>query len=125
MKRKDDRNEVDWPQKAIMALSVVVVLALVGYLAFQAATAPDSRAPPEAQILGTRTMPDGSILVDVRLTNPSGAGLRHATVELDCDQPPPSITLDNVPAESYRDATLMCPPGQPPSKASVSTWFRA
>lgn len=111
-------------EQAFMALSVVLTLALVGHLAYQAATAP-AAAHPEARIEHVERLADGSLAVTVRLENSGGQGMRLVEVEVDCGAPPPSLTLDNIPAESHRVAVLVCPAGDPPTTARVVAWYSA
>lgn len=124
LKRHHDRDQLSWAEKAFMAVSVLVTLALFSYLGYQAVTAPEV-AMPTARIEQVEPQEDGSYVVTVRLENVGGKGLRSAVVDVNCGDPPPSITLDNIPAESHRIAKLTCPPGEPPTEASVSAWFSA
>lgn len=124
LKQEDDRDEPSTPQKVVMIISILVTVALFGYLTYQAVTAPATGAPA-AEILQVTPLPDGSQKVTVQLTNPGGQGLRQATVEVACGSPPPSITLENIPAESHRVATVVCPPGTSASEASVTSWYEA
>lgn len=118
LKRRDDRQEPGPVEKAFMVLSVLVTLSLFGYVAYQGVMAPDT---PDGTVVvtGTKTVADG-VEVDVRLDNKGSVGYRSVTVEVDCGEIPPQVTLENVPAQGRRTATLLCPPGTDDPSATVA-----
>lgn len=121
LKREDDREEASPGEKAFMVLSAAFTLALFGYLAYQGWTAGAS-STPEVSVVGTQTLPEGDVLVVVRLDNRGGAGLLEAEVEVKCGDDPPTLAFRNVPAESMREASVLCPPGTQDPEASL-VWF--
>lgn len=107
-----------------MAISVALTLALFAFVVWQAMTTPTG-IPPQASVVGTQSMPDGSVEVTVRLDNPSDVGLQMATVEVDCTSPPPEIQFQNVPADDYQVGYVRCPGGTSGPDASISWWIEA
>lgn len=111
-------------EKVVMAISVAVTVALFAFVIWQAMSTPTGVAP-QATVVGTQSMADGSVEVAVRLTNPSGVGLQIATVEVNCTSPPPEIQFQNVPADDYQVGYVVCPNGTTDPGASVSWWIEA
>lgn len=111
-------------EKVMTTISVVVTVLLFGYVAWHAVQ-PPTGATPEAQVVGTEALSNGSILVRAELTNPSHKGLISATVEASCGQPPPSTSLSYVPAGGREQAVLVCPPNTTDPSVSVSAWVPA
>lgn len=121
----DGGSDDDGPsgaEKAVMAISVGFTLALFAFVVWQAMTTPTG-VPPQASVIGTQSMSDGSVTVSVRLDNPSDVGLQMATVEVDCTSPPPEIQFQNVPADDYQIGYVNCPSGTSNPNASVSWWI--
>lgn len=126
----DDSNESDdgggrvpgTVEKALMALSVAFTVALVAYAGWQLAVAPADPTAPEVRIVDTETLPDGSVAVTIELHNDGVTGLRTATVESSCTNPPTEVTFSMVPADATRRATLVCPPGTTTPTVTVTNW---
>lgn len=119
--RQDHSQGQSTAERAVAVLSVVVTLALLGFVAWQAWTVPPAENPT-ARVLDTRTLPDGSVEVTVEFVNDQDVGVTSATVEVDCDSPPPQVTFSNVPAGGRSTARVMCPPNATDPNASVVTW---
>lgn len=120
-------NDGDGPshaEKAVMAISVAFTLALFAFVVWQAVTTPTG-VPPQASVVGTQSMDDGSVRVTVRLLNPSDVGLQLVTVEVGCTTPPPEVQFQNVPADDYQVGYVRCPGGTTNPNASVSWWIEA
>ena len=62
------------------------------------------------------------MLVHVLFEASGDRGLASATVEVDCERPPPDLTFENVPADGRERGTLVCPAGTTDPNASVSSW---
>jgi uncharacterized protein (TIGR02588 family) len=107
--------------KALTGISVLLTVLLFGYVAWQAVQPPVD-AHPQATVVGTDEASNGSVLVRVELTNPGDTGLISATVETDCEQPPPDVTFDYVPAGGREQGVLVCPTGTTDPNVSVSSW---
>lgn len=123
LKPEDDRDKPGPIAIAAMTISIVVVGAVLGYMVWQAATLP-SDALPEASIARIETGEAGGRLVHVEVSNPSSGGWRHVSVSVDCEDPPPSVELANIPALGRRSAILTCPPGDGNITASVDSFVR-
>lgn len=105
----------------LTGISVVFTVLLFGYVAWQAVQQP-SGAHPQVEVVGTEQLSNDSVAVRVELTNPGNQGLISATVEVNCDQPPPDTTLEYVPAGGREQGVLVCPPGTTQPEVSVSAW---
>ena len=114
-------QEVSTAEKVLMVISVGVTLLLFGYVAWQA-TEPPNKSLPEANVVGTETAANGSVIVHVKLTNPGDRGLISATVKANCAQPPPDVTFDYIPADGTERGVLVCPAGTSQPSVSVSSW---
>lgn len=122
LKSEDDRNDPSAIEIAFMILSALVTLALFGFLVYQAASAPQT-GEPTAELLGMETLEDGSVLVEVGVHNHARQGLLVVEVEVQCDDPAPSLTFQNLPAEGRRKGTIVCPPGTTAPEVSISGWI--
>ncbi|MFC4450663.1 hypothetical protein [Halorussus aquaticus] len=111
-------------EKVLTGFSVLVTVLVFGYVAWHAVQ-PPSNVPPEAHVVGTETLSNGSVLVRAKLVNRGDTGLISATVEVGCDQPQPSTSLSYVPAGGRGEATFVCPPGTTSPNATVTTWVPA
>lgn len=122
---RNDRNGqeqgVSTAEKVLTVISVALTLLLFGYVAWQA-TQPTNKTLPEVSVVGTETAANGSLVVHVRLVNPGDEGLISATVEANCTQPPPDVTLDYIPADGTARGVVVCPPGPSEPSVSVSSW---
>lgn len=124
LKRRDDRETPGRGEKALMAFSVLVSVALFGYVLYEAIVTPQD-VPPTAELVSQRTTEEGDVLVVVALVVPGGVGLRDAEVEVKCAEPPPAVTFTNVPSKGRREGEVMCPPGTQDPEVSVSWYVRA
>jgi hypothetical protein len=73
-------------------------------------------------VVGTETVENGSVAVEVRLRNPRGVGLVTATAQSDCSSPPTQVEFSYVPAASTRTGTLVCPAGTTAPNVSLANW---
>lgn len=122
LKEKDDREGPSLAEITTVIVSVVVTLTLFGYVVFQAVTAPSG---PELTVEQIKVEQKGdSVEVHVLLTNEGGVGVRSVEVEIPCDDPPPSVTFENVPASGRREAVLSCPADAEKLEPEVSTWVK-
>lgn len=117
----DDR-EPSTVEKAVSVFSVAFTLALLGFVAWQAWTVPPAENP-QARIVATAELPDGSVETTVELVNDQDVGVVSATVELSCGSPPVTVSFTNVPAGGRAEAHAVCPPGTGNVTASVRTWM--
>lgn len=108
-------------EKAVIVISVAFTLLLFAYAGWQIATPPRTDVP-QASVVGTEQLDDGSVAVTVRLRNPKDVGLVSATVESNCTTPPPQVEFSYVPASTTRTGTLVCPSGTTDPSASVANW---
>ncbi|NEU55294.1 hypothetical protein [Halorussus sp. MSC15.2] len=111
-------------EKVLTGVSVLVTVLVFGYVAWHAVQ-PPSHVPPEAHVVETETLSNGSVLVRAKLVNRGDTGLISATVEVGCDQPQPSTSLSYVPAGGRSEATFVCPQGTTRPNATVTTWVPA
>lgn len=107
-----------------MAASVVFTVLLFAFVLWQASTTA-AVAEPAATVTETEPLPGGDVKVTVSFRNAQDIGLVAATVEVDCDAPPPEITFEHVPAGDRRTGHVVCPSGTENPTASVSTWIEA
>lgn len=122
--RASGRDESpSWAERLLMAISGVFTVLLFGYVVWQGATTPAS-AVPSASVVGTEPAPEG-VLVTVVLENPQDVGLVTAVVEVDCGDPPPSLTFEHVPADGRRTGYVVCPPEEASPTARLSSWTEA
>lgn len=108
-------------ERAVAAASVVLTLALLGFVAWQAWTVPAAENP-NARVVDTTTLPNGTHEVTVELANDQDVGVTSATVEVSCGSPPPAVTFSHVPAGGRATAHVVCPPNASDPTASVVTW---
>lgn len=111
-------------ERILVAASVIFTVVLFSFVLWQAATTPTT-AEPTATVTGTETLPSGDVKVSVSFRNAQDIGLVIATVEVDCDTPPPELTFEHVPADDRRAGYVICPPGTTNPTATVSTWTEA
>lgn len=121
----DDEGEGSaWAERLLMAASVVFTVLLFAFVLWQASTTA-AVAEPAATVTETEPLPGGDVKVTVSFRNAQDIGLVAATVEVDCDAPPPEITFEHVPAGDRRTGQVVCPSGTENPTASVSTWIEA
>jgi hypothetical protein len=124
MKRRDDRHEPSLWEKLMMVASALVTIGLVAYTAYHGLSAP-SEAPPRVEIVGAEPGPGGEVVLLIELSNDAAVGLLRAVVEVDCDDPPPEATFEQIPAGGRDSARLVCPPGKENPKARLVMWESA
>lgn len=117
-------EESSTAEKVLTGISVVFTVLLFSYVAWQAVQQPVG-AHPQAEVVGTEQLSNGSVAVRVQLTNPGNVGLISATVEANCDRPPPDTMFEYVPASGREQGILVCPPGTTRPDVSVSSWVPA
>lgn len=120
LKREDDRRGPSRTELAMIGISVLATLTLFVYVLVQAV-----QAPPGPQLTAEveRVEQDEKgLLVHVLLRNEGGVGVRSATVEVPCEDPAPSITFQNIPAQGLRRGAVVCPPGSGNLTASLTGW---
>lgn len=117
-------EDASWVERFLMATSAAFTVALFAFVVWQAATTP-AGGVPTAQLADTDTLPNDDVLVTVTFRNQQDVGLVVATVEVDCDTPPPELTFEHVPADDRRTGHVVCPPGTENPTVTVSTWIEA
>ena len=124
LKREDDRNEPGPVEKGTMVVSTLLVAGVLGYMLWQAVALPE-KAEPAVEVESIGPGSSGDVHVQVRIVNDAAAGLRDITVEVDCDDPPPSVQVSNVPARGERWAILACPEGTTQANATIASIIHA
>jgi hypothetical protein len=117
-------NGADRLEKAIVAASVLLVAATLGYVAWQAAVTPEEGVP-RATVERVEPMPDSDRQrVTVELDNRRGVGLATTTVVVRCGDTERTLAFEHVPAGGGRTGTVVCPADTDP-RAIVGTWVEA
>lgn len=124
LKAHDTRKEPGRLDRGLMILSALFTLALLAYVTWHAVTAPDG-TPPTAEVVSMEPLPDGELLLRIRLVNAGSTGLLRAEVEIACGDPPPTIQFEQVPAGGVRYAHVTCPPGTVAPQVSVVSFIEA
>lgn len=106
-----------------MAASALLVALVIGYMAWQAVTAPEGGSP-QARVVSVEDTLDGERIVEVALRNQATSGLREVTVSVECDEPPPELTFANVPAEGERRGFVRCPAGAEEPRVTIASFLR-
>ena len=114
----------NFADKALAAGSAVLTVVVIAYVGWHIASAPQAPYEPQAEVVGTQTLPNGDVAVRVELQNPYDRGLSQATVESTCTTPPASVSFTNVPADSTITGVLVCPSGTTDPPVSVATWVK-
>lgn len=120
LKRKDDRHGSP-ARHAVVGCALALTAALLGYTAWQAATAP-AEAVPRAEADAPEDEGAGRSVV-VRLWNDGGVGILLATVEVRCGDSTQTLEFDHVPAGGKRSGRAACAEGEP--EARVVAWTEA
>jgi hypothetical protein len=107
----------------VVTISAILVVALLGYAAWQTATA-SGAVSPQTHIKDTTTQSDGSVIVTVSLSNPQDHGLEQVTVTTVCEKKSIPVLFEHVPAMSTETAQVMCPPGTDRPMVSISSWIK-
>lgn len=115
-------------EAAVTVASVVLLVGLMGFIAWQAVVTPTG-SDPVATVESVTPMPadagaTGSMRVTVQLDNRGTTGLRSVEVVVRCGGNERSLQYAHVPANGRRTGTAVCPAGSTPS-ASVVTWVTA
>jgi hypothetical protein len=111
---------------AIVAASVLLVVATLGYVGWQA-TVTTVDGVPTASVEAVEPMPgsdDDRLRVTVQLDNRRGTGVSSVAVVVRCGGAERSLTFAHVPAGGHRTGTAVCPPDTVPV-AAVVTWIEA
>lgn len=115
--------QVSTAEWAVMVLALAITVGLFGFAAWQAYVGA-SAADPSASVTGELDIDGNGTYYGVTLRNDGDAGLVSATVSVACPSPTRRVTVENVPANAHRNATVVCPDGSSPS-AEVVTWVPA
>lgn len=107
-------------EAVVMVLALGVTVALFAFAGWQALAGATTVAPTATVTGAPATAGNGSYYA-VTLRNEGDVGLVSVTVSVDCPTPSRTVTFENVPAQSRRNATVRCPPGASPS-AEVTSW---
>lgn len=110
---------------AIVVASVLLLVATLGYVGWQA-TVTTADGVPTATVEAIEPMPasdDDRLRVTVRLDNRRGTGLSSVQVGVECGDAGRSLAFEHVPAGGSRTGTVVCPAGTEPI-AEVVTWTR-
>jgi len=115
-------------ERGIAAASVVVVVALLGYLLWQAAVTPEA-ARPVATVESVEPATaggdgDGTLRASVVLANRGSVGLTSVEVTVHCGTRERTLQFERVPAQGQRTGVATCPAGTDP-RAAVTTWVEA
>lgn len=106
-----------------MAASALLALLVMGYMAWQAVTAP-AGGSPQARVVAVEGTLDGERFVEVAVRNEAASGLREVIVSVECDEPPPQLTFANVPAEGERRGFVRCPAGAEEPRVAITSFTR-
>lgn len=116
----------DLLEQAVVVASVLIVVALFGYVAWQA-TVTTAGGVPTATVEAVEPMPgpdDDRLRVTARLDNRRGTGLASVGVVVRCGGTERSLSFEHVPAGGRRAGTVLCPAETEPA-AAVVTWTEA
>lgn len=105
-----------------MVLSALLTVAVFTFAVWQAVTAATA-APPSVRVVGAQSAPIGDLVVTVELANEGDVGLRSATVEVSCVDPPIEVEFLDVPVDGRRTGQVRCPPGTGEPDVSVVSWI--
>lgn len=111
-------------EKVVMVISIVTTVLLFAYAGWQIVTLPQA-GTPEATVVETASIQNGSVAVMVQLRNPSDSGLITATMGANCTSPPAQVMFSYIPASSTRTGTLVCPAGTTDPFVSLANWVRS
>lgn len=109
-------------EQVVVATSVILTVALLGYATWQMFTIPTA-ATPQVSVEDTQTQPDGSVRVTIALSNPQDRGLEQVTVKTTCQNKSVLVQFSYVSAGSTQTAYVMCPPGTDNPEVSLSSWI--
>lgn len=113
-----------WAERILIGVSTAMTILLIAFVIWQGMTVPET-AEPTTRVSDTATLPNGDVKVTVTLRNSQDVGLVMATVEVDCDAPPPELTFEHVPANDRQTGYVICPPATAEPTAVVSSWTEA
>lgn len=109
-------------EQIVVAISVVLTVALLGYAAWQTVTTTGA-ATPQAYVESTQSQPDGSVIVTIAVSNTQDSGLEKVTVKTTCENKSVLVQFENVPAMSTETAHVVCPPGTNHPTVTISDWI--
>lgn len=109
-------------EAAVVVLSAVLIVGLLGYLLLQAVVGPGS-PDPTATVESVEPLSSNGdrLQVTVALVNEGDTGLESVEVQVRCGGTERSLVFTQVPAQGHRTGTAVCPAGSSPT-ASVATW---
>lgn len=109
-------------EQVVVAISVVLTVALLGYAIWQVLTV-SVGTTPQVSVENTQTQPDRTVRVTVALSNSRDRGLEQATVKTICQNTSTSVQFTDIPAKSTQTASVVCPQGTNQPRASLSSWI--
>lgn len=109
-------------EQIVVAISVILTVALLGYAAWQTFITTGA-ATPQVHVENTRTQPDGNVIATIAVSNPKDSGLEQITVKTICENRSVSIRFEYVPAMSTETAHVVCPPGTDHPTVTISDWL--
>jgi hypothetical protein len=107
----------------VVAISAILVVVLLGYAAWQTATA-SGAVSPQTHIEDTTTQSDGSVIVTISLSNPQDHGFEQVTVTTACEKKSIPVLFEHIPAMGRETAQVICPPGTDHPTVSLSSWIK-
>jgi uncharacterized protein (TIGR02588 family) len=110
-------------EQVVVAISVVLTVALIGYATWQMFTVPTAAAP-QVSIKNTEKRPDGNIRVTIAISNSRDQGLEQATVRTNCQNTSTLVEFNYVPAGDTQTAQVVCPSGTNDPEVTLSSWIR-
>jgi hypothetical protein len=111
-------------ERAVVAVSVLVVAAMFGYVLWQAATTPGV-ADPVPSVERVEPVPGTDRQrVTVGVENHGGVGLTSVQVGVRCGNIERELEFTHIPTGGSREGVVVCPAGEPPEVA-VETWVAA
>ena len=121
--RDEDPSSVALLEEAVMVASALFTVALFGFAVWKALSGAGAVAPAVA-VTDSEVTPDGEVVYEIEVRNEGDVGLVSVTVDARCVSPPASLTVENVPAEGHRTASVVCPPDADGPQVSVTSWVR-
>lgn len=111
-------------ERVVVGASVVCIAAMLGYVLWQAAVAPQA-IDPHASVDAVEPI-EGSERerVSVVLENDGTVGLESVTVVVVCGDRDHVLEFSHVPGNGEREGTVVCPSNSAP-RVFVDTWIEA
>lgn len=108
-------------ERAVVAVSVLLIVSTLGFVLWQATVTPEV-ANPRVNIQSVEPVDGGDHLrVKIELDNRRGPGLASTQVAVECGGTERAVEFEHVPSGGRRTATIICPAGSEP-EAVVETW---